>query len=218
MTGGTAYSYSRPVSGRDELPTTENGRAHAYSRRDARRSGAGCRHVSRTRRRVTDRIEWLASMAAASHRLYSPLRVCRHLSFLRHLRVLHSSFLGESPRRGCRRTHDQFFHFLEATRPAIVPALLRRARAVSLLSRIQDSRSRHQLLPVGRSAPCVHATQPGPANDLHDQWRVLDTRDRRTVVPRLLPTAVPAHSLRLDQDAIDNLLRARCLADHGPRI
>src|SRR6185369_1239648 len=58
----------------------------------------------------------------------------------------------------------------------------------------------------------------GPANDLHDQWRVLDTRDRRAVVPRLLPTAVPAHSLRLGQDAIDNLLSARCVADHGPCV
>lgn len=219
MTRPLLYFYSHSVSGHDEqLPKTENGRAHAYSRRDARRSGAGRRHVSRTRRCETDCVQWLAGVAAASHQLHSPLRLCRHLSFLRHLRVLHPSLLGQSTRGGHRGTQDQLLPFLETTRPAIVPTLLRRARNLSLLPRIQNSCSRHELLLVGCSASCVHAAQHRPANDLHDQRRVLDTRDRRTVISRLLPAALPAHSLRLGQDVADNLRGARRLGDHGPRV
>src|SRR6185295_19001722 len=47
---------------------------------------------------------------------------------------------------------------------------------------------------------------------------LLDARDRRTVVPRLFPVAVPADTLRLDQDIAVVLFRARRLANHGPRV
>ena len=43
-------------------------------------------------------------------------------------------------------------------------------------------------------------------------------RDRRTTIPRLFPVAVPADSLRLDQDVAHNLLSPRCLVDPGSYV
>src|ERR1041385_7291033 len=160
----------------------------------------------------------MGSMVAAGHALRRSFRVRRHLSFFRHLRILHSPLLGKSARRRHSRTCDQLLHLLETTRAPLVSTILRRARDLPLLHRIQNPRPRHRCLLVGRPAAPLHAAQPRPADHLHDQRRVLDARDRRATVPRLLPAALPADSLRLDQDVAVDLFRASRLADHGPRF
>ena len=123
--------------------------------------------------------------------------------------ILYPLVLGSSTRGGYSSTSSQLLLLLETASQAIVPSVHCRARAVSVLPRVQNSRSRHRLLLVGRSTSRLHVAQRGPSNHLHNQRRFLDARDRRTTVPCLFSPALPAHSLRLDQDAGDNCFSAR---------
>src|SRR6185503_8437943 len=108
--------------------------------------------------------------------------------------------------------------FLETAHSKVIPSLYSGAYLVSLLPRIQNPRSSHRLLRVGRAASRVHVTQPGYSHLLHNQRRLLDTRNRRTVVFGLFLTPVSAHSLWLDQDVAVLFGRADRLADYEPLL
>jgi len=113
-------------------------------------------HPSEDDIRAAHRAIGLGILATGNHRLRGPFRVRRDLSFLCHLRVLYPLVLGSSTRGGRSQTSSQLLLLLETTSQTIVPALHRRARAVSVLPRVQSSRSRHRLLRVGRCASSVH--------------------------------------------------------------
>ena len=183
----------------DPFSTTKNCRAYADPRRDARRGGAGRRDVSRARRRAAHSAERMGGVVAADHAYVVHFAFAGiYLFFVISGFCIHL-FWAKARAAGVEKPVIDFFTFWKRRVRRLYPPL-RRARDLPVLSRIQDSGTRHGFLPLGRSASCLHVAQPRLAYDLHDKRRILDTRNRRTTVPRLFPAALPADPFRFDQD------------------